>query len=153
VDTNGVPDLFVWDRTTGATLLLSVITANTPANDRSLTPVFSADGQTIAFQSLASDLIAADFNRRSDVFAYRLVSTSPVPAFRATIVPGINPNQSCRLTWPVVPGKAYRVQFKNNVDDATWQDFTGGIVIVGNQGWLDDSTSGAANRYYRVVAE
>ncbi|MCC6822387.1 MAG: PD40 domain-containing protein [Verrucomicrobia subdivision 3 bacterium] len=153
VDTNGVPDLFVSDRTTGATLLLSVSTANTPANDRSLTPVFSADGQTIAFQSLASDFIAADFNRHSDVLAYRLVSTSSVPVFRATIVPGINPDPSCRLTWPVVPGKSYRVQFKNNVEDPTWQDFTGGIVIVGNQGWLDDSTSGAATRYYRVVAE
>jgi hypothetical protein len=45
------------------------------------------------------------------------------------------------------------VQFKNNVDDATWQDFTGGIVIVGNQGWLEDSTSGTATRYYRVMAE
>jgi len=153
VDTNGVPDLFVWDRTTGATLLLSANGSNATANDRSLTPVFSADGQTIAFQSLASDLIAADFNRRSDVFAYRLVSTNSVPAFQVVIVPGANPSQTCQLTWPVVPGKSYRVQFKNNVDDATWQDFSGGIVIVGNQGWLDHSTSGAATRYYRVVAE
>ncbi len=153
-DLNGVPDVFVWDRTTGATLLLSAGGfPGTSANNRSLTPVFSGDGKTIAFASAASDLIAHDFNHYNDVFAYSLVSTNMVPLFRVTIVSGPNSPKGCWLTWPTVAGRTYRVQFKNDSADPTWQDLDNGVTIVGNQGWFNDQTVGIAQRLYRVVAQ
>jgi Tol biopolymer transport system component len=58
-DTNGVPDVFLFDRQTRSTWLLSVSAfGNFAANNRSSSPVFSGDGQTIVFQSWASDLVA-----------------------------------------------------------------------------------------------
>jgi Tol biopolymer transport system component len=153
-DGSGFPDVFVWDRITGATLLLSASrSSNTPADNRSLTPVFSGDGQTVAFASAASDLIAGDFNRWNDVFAYSLVSTDSIPVFQAAIVRGMTVAQGWWLTWPVVSGKSYRVQFKDNLADPDWQNFSSGVAIIGSQGWLNDLTPGVDQRFYRVVAE
>jgi Tol biopolymer transport system component len=153
-DVNGVPDVFVWDRLTGATLLLSVSrSTNAPADNRSLTPVFSGDGQTLAFASAASDLVAGDFNRCNDVFAYSLVSTGSIPVFRVAIVPGTTPAQGCWLTWPVIAGRSYRVQFKNSLADVDWQDLSGGVTIIGSQGFLNDLAPASGQRFYRIVAQ
>jgi hypothetical protein len=71
-DFNEVPDVFLYDRLTGATTLLSVNQSGTnTANNRSLMPVFSGDGRTLVFQSWASDLLAQDFNRGADLFAFK----------------------------------------------------------------------------------
>lgn len=153
-DVNGFPDIFVWDQTAGATLLLSASrSTNAPANNRSLTPVFSSDGQTIAFASAASDLIAGDFNRCNDVIAYSLVSTNSIPVFRVAILSGPASASGCWLTWPVVAGRSYRVQFKSDLADPNWQDGLGGVSLVGSQGWFNDTTMVVTQRVYRVVAE
>ena len=68
-DTNGKGDVFVRDLKTGTTTLASVNHAGTNGgNGRSDSPVLSADGRFVAFQSLASDLVANDTNVASDVF-------------------------------------------------------------------------------------
>ena len=62
-DTNGVPDVFFYDRLAGSTSLLSLSAwGDYPANNRSGYPVFSGDSQTVVFQSWASDLASQDFN-------------------------------------------------------------------------------------------
>jgi hypothetical protein len=77
-DNNNQTDVFVFDRLTGTNTLASVNQAGTAAgNDRSSGPVISADGSTIAFRSVASDLVPGDFNNTQDVFSFRLAS----PAF------------------------------------------------------------------------
>ena len=69
-DTNGVPDIFLYDRLNGTTTLLTTNRfGHGSADNRSLTPVFSADGGTLAFVSWASDLIPNDFNSSADIFA------------------------------------------------------------------------------------
>jgi Tol biopolymer transport system component len=153
-DTNGVPDIFLWDRTTGVTMLLSVgRSTNATADNRSLTPVFSGDGTTVVFESWASDIAALDFNRQSDLFAFSLLSFGPIPVFRATIVPGADSSQGVWVCWPVIPGKSYRVQFKNSLADADWQDVTGGVTLVGTQGFLNDPNPTTGQRFYRIVAQ
>ena len=110
-DLNGVPDVFLWDRLTGATMLLSVsFWSDSSANNRSLTPVFSGDGTTVFFESWASDLVPFDFNGWSDIFAVSLLSSGTIPLFRTAIAPG--PSPGIWISWPAVPGKSYRVQFR-----------------------------------------
>ena len=93
-DTNGVPDIFLYDRLTNLTTCLSVNRFGTGAGDsRSLAPAFSGDGQTLVFQSWASDLVAQDFNQSSDLFAYGLDLSGAAPQFSAAIVSGAGPGQ------------------------------------------------------------
>src|SRR2546430_1816072 len=60
-DTNGDIDVFVRDLKTDTTTLVSVNYAGTNSgNSQSRFPVFSADGRSVAFDSLAGDLVAND---------------------------------------------------------------------------------------------
>jgi Tol biopolymer transport system component len=144
-DTNGVPDIFLYDRRTGANTLLSANQFGAwSANNRSLGPVFSGDGRTLIFQSWASDLAPSDFNASSDVFAYTFLY--------AVIVPGASPAQRPTVSFPVFAGKTFRVQYKNRLNDPNWQDLTDPITVVGNQGCFTDSSPDSSQRFYRVVA-
>jgi Tol biopolymer transport system component len=151
-DFNGVPDVFLWDRLTGATMLLSVsLWSDSSANNRSLTPVFSGDGSTVFFESWASDLVPSDFNGWSDIFAVSLLSSGWVPLFRAAIASG--PGPGIWISWPAAPGKSYRVQFKNTLADPVWQDLGGSVSLVGAHAYLNDLAVPGIQRFYRVVAQ
>ena len=84
--------------------------------------------------------------------AFTLYSSGQIPLFSAAIVPGSSAGEGAWITWPVLPGKAYRVQFKDSLTDAGWQEFNGGVTILGTQGYLNDVTAGSSPRFYRVVA-
>jgi Tol biopolymer transport system component len=66
-DTNSSYDVFVHDRWTGVTELVSVDSSGTKAAS-GIEPVISADGQWVAFSSGASNLVAGDTNNFTDVF-------------------------------------------------------------------------------------
>jgi Tol biopolymer transport system component len=153
-DTNGVPNVFLYDGQNGTTTLLSASRLGLSAADnRSLTPVFSADAQTLVFQSWASDLVPQDFNQNSDVFAYTLYSSGPIPLFSALVAPGAAPGQGPWIIWPVMPGRTYSVQFKNTLQDAQWQTLNGSFTVVGSQACLSDLSAGPGPRFYRVIAQ
>jgi len=74
-DTNPFSDIFVRDTCQGAdpscvpsTALVSVASDGTQANNSSGSPVISADGRFVAFESVASNLVPGDTNNRQDVF-------------------------------------------------------------------------------------
>ncbi|OLB79073.1 MAG: hypothetical protein AUI14_11400 [Actinobacteria bacterium 13_2_20CM_2_71_6] len=73
-DTNQITDAFVRDIQAGTTILVSTGLGGVPANNISNGPVLSADGRYAAFESLASNLVADDPNRGSDVFVRDLRS-------------------------------------------------------------------------------
>ncbi len=72
-DTNSAADIFVRDRQAGTTTLVSLDSGGGPANGDSGAPSISADGRFVAFQSLASDLVAGDTNTYQDIFVRDLV--------------------------------------------------------------------------------
>ena len=72
--TNGLPNVFLSDRQTGATTLLSANASGMAGNNRSFAPQFSGDGQTVVFQSWASDLVAQDFNQVNDFVALKIAT-------------------------------------------------------------------------------
>jgi hypothetical protein len=69
-DTNGWPDVFVRDSTTGITQRVSVDSFGNQANGLSGGPGISADGRFVAFPSFASNLVPEDGNGQSDVYVY-----------------------------------------------------------------------------------
>ena len=67
-DTNGLYDIFVRDRQTGTTERASVATGGAQANNASFFAMISSDGQYVAVNSFASNLVAGDTNASEDVF-------------------------------------------------------------------------------------
>jgi Tol biopolymer transport system component len=83
-DDNDVTDVYVHDMETGENELVSKTTDGQAGNAPSHGPALSADGDTVAFTSEATDLVGGDDNMASDVFVHhrpscttRMVSTTP----------------------------------------------------------------------------
>jgi hypothetical protein len=141
--TNGTPNLFLYDSQTDSNGLLSESRYHLGyADNRSASPIFSGDGRTLVFQSVASDL-TSDFNHSTDVFALALLYGS--------ITAGL-PGQAPTISWPTRPGETYHVQFKNTLTDPNWQEVGGVITVTENWARLTDPAPSAAQRFYRVVA-
>jgi Tol biopolymer transport system component len=149
-DTNDVPDVFIYDRLTGTTTLLTSSRFGPwSASNRSMDPVFSADGRALFFESAASDLIEHDFNNQLDILAYNIISSVDIPVFQVSFAPA---GHGMDMTWPVPPGTTTQVQFKNSLTDPEWQDLKTGVTIIGNQGYLRDLGLSGPQRFYRIVA-
>ena len=69
-DTNGAIDIFVHDRSTGATERVSVDSIGTEANGLSNTPAISGDGRYVTFSSVATNLVTGDTNTVRDIFLH-----------------------------------------------------------------------------------
>jgi Tol biopolymer transport system component len=67
-DTNGFRDVFVRDLATNATVLVSADPFGLPGNGISFEPVISGDGRVVAFTSSATNLVAGDTNKATDIF-------------------------------------------------------------------------------------
>jgi hypothetical protein len=97
---------------------------------------------------------------RDSVGDNRLDALVPERKFRAAIAP-IEPggNSGFRLTWPAVPGKRYRVVYKNSLTDPEW------LPVAGQSSLTASPTSGSeilqftdpeptiTNRFYRIELE
>lgn len=67
-DSNGVADIFIYDRLTRAVERISVGAGGAQANGASDRPAIDASGRFVAFRSEASNLVAGDTNGLPDVF-------------------------------------------------------------------------------------
>lgn len=160
-DFNDVSDVFLYDRLTGATLLVSVNSAGTAtANNCSFKPVFSGDGQTLIFASWASDLSIGDGNEGGDLFALDLsastncVSTNLDSGFGVQMVGGGGAEQTPVILWPVVAGASgvsYQVQFTDDLSAPSWQPLASNVVLLGTQGYACDLVPATSQRFYRLV--
>jgi 6-phosphogluconolactonase (cycloisomerase 2 family) len=95
-DTNSASDVFVHDRQTGITSLISKSTLGIQGNAHSYVSDISGDGNYVAVLSTASNLVANDTNASMDTFLYNRTSE------RMTIISmtasGIIGNNESRLT-------------------------------------------------------
>jgi Tol biopolymer transport system component len=87
-DTNGVLDIFVRDRNTGNTSLVSRNSAGVIGNDASYYPTISADGMYVTFSSDASNLFFGDKNGSRDIFVRdrNTGATSRIPTDSAGVL-------------------------------------------------------------------
>ncbi len=81
-DTNGTSDVFRWTGPGGTPVVLSTGPGGGAGNDASFSPVISADGAVVAYNSFATDLVAQDTNDLLDGF---VVPTEGGPSTRVTI--------------------------------------------------------------------
>ena len=161
-DYNNAADVFIYDVSNNATILVSVdATGASTANSPSLRPVFSADGQTLLFQSWASDLSGNDFNNGSDIFALDLTQlpvtipggggSTNSSTFYAQLFPAGSVAPNPAVSWSLAAGQTYGVQFKNNLTDPVWQNLSGNITFIGATGYLSDQSPAPNQRFYRIV--
>ncbi len=88
-DANAKRDVFVYDRRTGGTRLVSISESGAQGNAESQRPEMSADGRYICFDSSASNLVADDSNSRTDIFVYDRTSDAVELVSRSnTAIPG-----------------------------------------------------------------
>jgi hypothetical protein len=73
VDTNDDWDVFVHDRLSGITTLVSVSSAGAQGNQFSSRATLSADGRYVAFKSTARNLVQGDGNGVQDIFVRDMV--------------------------------------------------------------------------------
>lgn len=67
-DTNAAGDVFVWSRSDGSIRTVSLNSAGAQGNGSSGIAALSSDGRFVAFESLASNLVAGDSNAARDIF-------------------------------------------------------------------------------------
>jgi Tol biopolymer transport system component len=67
-DTNSLADVYLRDRSSGTTTLVSRHTGGPVGDGPSWQPMISADGSHVVFASDATNLVASDTNRRTDIF-------------------------------------------------------------------------------------
>jgi len=92
-DTSGSPDVFVHDRQTGMTERVSVDSLGAQGNGGSFSPVLSGDGDVVAFQSRATNLVADDTNGADDIFVRERTPTSPITTSATAPSPAITATQ------------------------------------------------------------
>jgi hypothetical protein len=124
-DTNGMSDFFVHDRASGITERVSVDSSGAESNDYSIyRPSISADGRVVAFDSLASNLVAGDTNGVLDVFVHD--RTTGITE-RVDVDSAGNETTGRIFQGPTLSGDGQVVAFP---DDAT------NLVPGGTNGWL-----------------
>lgn len=84
-DENNHEDIFVRDLLAGTTVRVSVDSAGVEADCYSGHPSISGDGRYVAFESVATNLVAGDTNRAADIFVRDLVAETTV---RVSVGPG-----------------------------------------------------------------
>jgi len=136
-DTNGYGDIFVRDRQSGTTERVSVDSAGKQANQSSLYSSISADGQLVAFDSAASNLVSGDTNRAIDVFVHdRQSGTTERVSVDSS---GSQGDGDSRL--PSISSNGQVVAFESDADDLVPGDSNALIDI-----FVHDRPSGATER-------
>ncbi len=69
-DTNGKPDVFVYDRVEGSRERVSVSSSGAEGNGTSTHGAISNDGRYVTFLSTATNLVEGDTNNQADVFRH-----------------------------------------------------------------------------------
>lgn len=152
-DQNTMPDIFLFDRQTGTTTLLSAsVFPGSSGNNRSVSPVFSGDGQTLVFQSWASDLTLRDFNSSSDLFAISIATSNTVHAVAGRVVFAPLSGRLPTLTWDAQPGVSYKVEFKEDLREPVWRSLNGSVSVLGCRGSACDLDAPVTQKFYRILA-
>lgn len=196
-DTNQLGDLFLRDRRTQTTLMLTAgLNGSTADGTSTRRAMFTRDGTKVIFESYARNLARGDYNETRDVFTATLAlpdsdgdglpdsweltwfgtldrdgsgdadgdgaldrdeflaGTSPI---NDTSVLAALPIQSGSggepvIVWAAVPGRTYRVQYKDDFNEPGWATLPGDVSADSSTGHKRDQTGSVTpQRFYRVL--
>jgi Tol biopolymer transport system component len=146
-DTNDTADILVYELRTGTIRRVSVDSTGVQGNGRSMRPSISANGDYVAFESEASNLVAGDTNGEQDIFVHdRTTGETTRVSVNSS---GIQGNDSSGF--PSISAQGHSVAFystasnlvpgdTNGVMDVFVHDHMSGVTIrasvdsTGNQG-------------------
>jgi len=127
-DTNAVGDVFIHDRYLRQTRRVSLANDGSQGNGAAAANIsLSADGTSVAFESLASNLVLNDSNSAADCFVRHIVYTLPAPTLIAPILDVVTTDWQPAFSWTSVNGaEQYHWQLKalNTQDGFIEQTFT-----------------------------
>jgi len=136
-DINIVEDVFVFDRTTSTTTLVSVGPAGIQASAASYEPVISGDGRYISFYSDAGNLVAGDTNAVQDVFVFDRTTNATT---RVSVGPaGIQANDDSFSQ--AISGDGRYITFESSASNLVTGD-----TNAANDVFLFDRTTSATTR-------
>ncbi len=110
--------IYVHDRETGETTIVSVDSSGRPASRPSSRPSISADGRYVAFESTAGNLAPNDTNGLSDVFVHDRETCNTIRAslnWRRVSARGSS-------GWPAISGNGRYVAFVSDADTFVYGD-------------------------------
>lgn len=136
-DSNQAPDIFVHDRSSGETRLVSRGQGNAPANGESYMPVISADGRFVAYESWASNLVTDDDNGLLDIFLHDLNTGQTTLVSRG--ISGTPANGLSQL--PALSADGRLIAYASEAGDLVANDGNGAADI-----FLHDRASGQTER-------
>jgi Tol biopolymer transport system component len=143
-DTNGLTDVFVHDRQSGATERMSVNSAGAQGNNVSLDPSISADGRYVAFWSRATNLVSGDTNGAWDVFVHdRQSGATERASVDSTGVQG-NGDSGGQLPFHIVPSISADGRYVAFWSDAS--NLVSGDTNAARDVFVHDRQSGATER-------
>ena len=125
-DLDDTPDVFIHDQQTGETTIISRASDGNLGNAGSGEPSISADGNSIAFSSSASNLVTEDWNNQQDVFLWRRGEPELVRVSVAT--DGSEGNSTS--TDPVISADGTRIAFTSGATSLSNSDTNGFIYDV-----------------------
>jgi Tol biopolymer transport system component len=132
-DTNFTIDVYVHDRQTRTTELVSVNTQGAVGNNVSDEPAISADGRFVAFTSGASNLVAGDTDNASDIFVRDRVAGT-IEAL--TVTPNSPPGPESASASPSISADGRLVAFWSRQSDLVAGDangFDGDVYVADRQ--------------------
>jgi Tol biopolymer transport system component len=146
----GTFHLYLRNMQAGTTWLVDADTNGVGSGvDSTTVPSLSADGQSVAFESVQRNLVPNDNNGDYDAFlASPFAGATELISTHHPALPGGGPT----IIWPAVSGQSYRVLFQGDLGDTNWQDVTGTVTIIGKHGYVTDFAPAPARRFYRGVA-
>ena len=74
---------------------------------------------------------------------------TPVPVLPKLTING----QKAVVRWTSIPGRSYRVTYKNALSDPEWMDLERSLVGTGGMITIGDALEGVPHRFYRVIEE
>jgi Tol biopolymer transport system component len=152
-DTNGRGDVFLRDRLTGDTFLVSKNSSGSTANNWSEEPSISANGKYIVFTSRASNLVAGDTNSNDDIFIQQINYNPPTSDSFSYKVTDSSGNSDVATVYIINPQGFDSVDSDgtfNGTDTNTLNEIASGTSSISMTVGVDNS-SGATLTYVFAV--
>ncbi len=136
-DTNNSVDIFLYDRVTRQTELISRASDGSLGNSNSRWPSVSGDGRYVVYASDASNLVAGDTNGTMDIFLRdRVAGTTQRVSVASDGTQGDNASR-----WPVISADGQSIAFVSYADN-----FAAGDTNNSGDVFLHDRVSGETTR-------
>jgi hypothetical protein len=125
-DFNDVDDVYVRDRQTNQTILVSVTPGGDSGNNASRNPRITQDGRYIVFESMASDLVTGDTNAVTDIFVYDMAEQL---MRRVSRPDGGSGQANGGSTDPSISDDGRYVTFYSDASNLVTLGFPGGYIV------------------------